>query len=254
MASSGPGARPSSSSTASRPAPWASRSAALEPGQAGDPAQRVALPAPVPEGPPAVERPLAGRGRVVVLVGQVALVGMALQQLGQLRRGHPAGEAQRPRVLGGRLPVGAERGGAPGGRRRMVEDGGGVARRLGMVGQPGRVRGRARLGQQRGQGAAVQVRPATRGAAPAPRPGGPARAGRRRRRPAPGASRRPRTRRRGRARRRPPRPAARSRPAGPPPRRRPGPSWPAATAGPPGPARRPARWPGSPRRRRRAPR
>jgi hypothetical protein len=86
---------------------------------------------------------------------------MALQQLGQRRRAEPVGEPQRPRVLGGRLPVGAERGRPPGGDRGVGEHGGGVARPVGMVGQPGGVRGGAGPGEQCGQGTAVQLRPAT---------------------------------------------------------------------------------------------
>ena len=75
--------------------------------------------------------------------------------------GQPVGEPQRPRVLGGRLPVRAERGRPPGGDRGVGEHGGGVAGPLGMVGQPRRVRGSSTAGQQRGQGTAVQVGPAT---------------------------------------------------------------------------------------------
>jgi hypothetical protein len=85
---------------------------------------------------------------------------VALQQVSQRSRVEPVGEPQRPRVLGGRLPVGAERGRPPGGDGGVGEHGGGVARPVGMVGQPRRVGGGARLGQQRGQGTAVQVGPA----------------------------------------------------------------------------------------------
>jgi hypothetical protein len=134
--------------------------AALEPGQARQPAQRVAFLAPVPQGPPAAQRPLLRRARLGQLVGQVALVGMALEQVGPRRLGQPVGEPQCPRVLGGRLPVGAE-GGRPAGRHRgVLEHGGGVAGPVGMVGQPRRVWGGPWPGQEGGQGAAVQLGPA----------------------------------------------------------------------------------------------
>jgi hypothetical protein len=82
---------------------------------------------------------------------------MALQQLGQRTRGQPVSEPQRPRVLGGGLPVGAKRS-RPAGRDRGVDEhGGGVAGSVGMVGQPGRVRSGTIAGEQSGQDAAVQV-------------------------------------------------------------------------------------------------
>jgi hypothetical protein len=59
---------------------------------------------------------------------------MALQQLGQRRRGQPLGEPQRPCVLGYRLPVRPEHGRPTGGERGVCEHGGGVARPIGMVG------------------------------------------------------------------------------------------------------------------------
>jgi hypothetical protein len=54
------------------------------------------------------------------------------------QRGGP-GETQRPLVLGRRLPVGADRGGAVTRGRRQCKDGGGVARVLSMMNQPRRV-------------------------------------------------------------------------------------------------------------------
>jgi hypothetical protein len=56
--------------------------------------------------------------------------------------------------------VRAERGRPAGGERGVGEHGSGVAAPLGMVSQPGRVGGGSWLGQQRGQGPAVQVGPA----------------------------------------------------------------------------------------------
>ena len=180
---------PARLASASRSRPW---------NQARRDSQRsaVALPAPVPRARQHAERLLAGRGRVVELVGQVALVRMALQQVGQLRRGQSRRRSAAP-ARTGRPPRGGRRARPPAGRRpaRGSSTAAASPAALGVVGEPGRVLGRARPGQQRGQGAAVQVRRGDPAAAPARRPGGRARGGRRRRRPAPGASRRPRTRR-----------------------------------------------------------
>ena len=57
--------------------------------------------------------------------------------------------------------MGAERGRPAGGERGVCEHREAVARPVGMVGQPRRVRGGSWLGQQRGQGTAVQVGSAT---------------------------------------------------------------------------------------------
>ena len=86
---------------------------------------------------------------------------MALQQLGPRRRRQPVGEPQRPRVLGGRLPVGAERGrprAATGAwastARPSPAPSAWWASRAGSGAAPP-------PGQQRGQDAAVQLGPAT---------------------------------------------------------------------------------------------
>jgi hypothetical protein len=57
--------------------------------------------------------------------------------------------------------VRAERSRPASGDRSMCEHGGGVARTVGMVGHPGRVRSSTTVGQQCGQDAAMQVGPAT---------------------------------------------------------------------------------------------
>ena len=104
---------------------------------------------------PALERPL---GRLECLgraVGVRALGGVPLQQLGQPPVLQPAGEAQGRGVVVDRLAVGAEGGGAPGGRGGVLQHGRGHARLLGVVGQPRRlVPGRD---HQVGQYLAVQL-------------------------------------------------------------------------------------------------
>jgi hypothetical protein len=92
---------------------------------------------------------------------------VALQQLGPRRRGQPVREPQRPRVLGGRPLVRAKRGRSAGRDRGVGEHSRAVARPVGMVGQPGWVRGGGPWpGQQRGQRTAVQVGPAPWGERP----------------------------------------------------------------------------------------
>ena len=212
------GRRPSSRATASRPARSAS---ALRPSnQASRDSQRSVSPSLRRSRRARQQSSARSATRLPGRVGRsVALVGMAFQQLGQLGRGQSVGEPQSPRVLGGRLPVGAERGGPAGGDRGVCEHGRAApapsawwASRAGSGAAPGRVRSAARArpcssARRPGASARSTARRASSWRKPTPPPA------------RPGASRRPRTRPHGRARHRPPRPAARTRAAGPPPRR-----------------------------------
>jgi hypothetical protein len=99
-----------------------------------------------------------------------ALGGVPLQQLGQPPVLQPAGEAQGRGVVVGRLPVGAEGGGALGGRGGVLQHGRGHARLPGVVGQPRRlVPGHDR---QVGQDLAVQLDPPAGGDGPLHRQAG----------------------------------------------------------------------------------
>ena len=113
--------------------------AALEPVEAGQPATGVALRDAVAELAVAQERLLARLDRIVDLVGQVALVRAALEQDGAVGDRQLARPAQGARVLGRGLAVGAEQRGALSGGGGVAEHGGGVAGRLGVMREPGRV-------------------------------------------------------------------------------------------------------------------
>ncbi len=90
---------------------------------------------------------------------EVALVGAAVEQVGAGGRVEPAGEAQRPGVLGGGLAVGPQRGGPLARGRGVPQHRVAVAGGLGVVGQPGGV---GAGGVERRQGPAVQRDPAVR--------------------------------------------------------------------------------------------
>ena len=72
-------------------------------------AQHVTLTQPVPLGSVDLERMLERGDAFVVLVGQVAGVGLTLEERRALARRERVGEAKRPGVLRGRLPVRADR-------------------------------------------------------------------------------------------------------------------------------------------------
>jgi hypothetical protein len=118
--------------------------AALEPVQAGEPAPRVALAEGISELAARGERLFASGDRLVHLIGQVALVRAALEQLRPLGGGQLGGPAQRAGVLLGRLAVGAETRGPLGGGDRVAQHRGALAGGFGVVGEPRRV-GAARL-------------------------------------------------------------------------------------------------------------
>jgi hypothetical protein len=138
------------------------RGAAGAPEDLRAPAERVALLQPLTELPSALERVLDRRDRRVVLVGQVARVGAALQQLRALGARQPIAEPEGPRVLRRRLAVGAERGRVGGGRGSEAQDRFGVAGGLGVVREPGQVGRAARWVGERRQRPAVQDQLAVR--------------------------------------------------------------------------------------------
>jgi hypothetical protein len=137
---------------------------ALKPGQAREPAVRVALAAEVAGRTVLVQRLLAGLDGARDVVGQVALVGAALEQVGPAIGRQPCAMAQGAGELGGRLAVGPEHGRTLAGGRGVALHGLGVAGRLGVVGQAGGVRARAR--GERGERAAVQRQAPVRARAP----------------------------------------------------------------------------------------
>ena len=81
------------------------RGPAGAPDELREPTQRIPLPEPVAQQPAALERFLERPDSFVVLIGQVARVGLALEQLGTLAQRQSVTEAQRPCVLGGGLTV-----------------------------------------------------------------------------------------------------------------------------------------------------
>ena len=109
---------------------------AVEPVQAREPAAVVALGDAVAELAVAGERLLARFDRVDHLVGQVALVRAALEQHRLLLGRQLAGPAQGARELRGRLAVRAEPRRVLAGHGRVPQHRGGVAGRLGVVGEP----------------------------------------------------------------------------------------------------------------------
>ncbi len=92
---------------------------------------------------------LARGDRVVHRLGEIALVGVCLQETGALDRREGVGEATRARVLRSRLSVRVECRRPPGGGCRVLEHCRSVGGALGMMRQAGqRVRGHRRAGPE----------------------------------------------------------------------------------------------------------
>ncbi|HVE29874.1 MAG TPA: hypothetical protein VNC80_07410, partial [Mycobacteriales bacterium] len=118
--------------------PLGLRSPLRHPLQPGQPAQPVAHPQALVACAPDRQRLLAGLDRPRTLVGDRALPRHPLEQVGAGRGIQAGAGSQRPLVLGGRVRVRADPGGALGRRGREPERRLGVPARLGVVGEPGR--------------------------------------------------------------------------------------------------------------------
>ena len=104
--------------------------------------------------PPARHRLLQRGDRLAELVEDRALLGVGFEQPRPLDGRHRVGEAQGPRVLGGRLAVGADAGGVPRGLRRELAHRLGLLGALGVVGDARQVARRPR--EQRDEHLAMQ--------------------------------------------------------------------------------------------------
>jgi hypothetical protein len=115
------------------------RGAARAPKEIGQPVEGVALFEPVSERSPVSECLFEGGDSLVVLIGQVALLRSALEQVRTHIRRQAIAEAKRPRVLCGRLTVRPDRdrtlgrGGCEFEHRRRVAD------RLRVMGEPRKI-------------------------------------------------------------------------------------------------------------------
>jgi hypothetical protein len=125
-----------------------------------EPTHPVALAQPIAERPVARERVLHRLDRLAAVVGAEGGAEPALEERDPLLGRQIAAEAQRSRVLGGRLAMRADRLGASRRGRRVLEHGAGVAGGLGVVGEPRRIGGAGRRGDERRQRGPVQLDPA----------------------------------------------------------------------------------------------
>ena len=132
------------------------RVVAGEPDQARQPAVRVPRAQMIAELAVLGQRQPPGLDRRLNIIGQVALVRAALEQLGALGVPEKVGEAQRAGELSGGLTVCAHRGGALPGPHRVAQHRVGVSGRLGMMGDPGQIPTLTAGDDQRLQGASVQ--------------------------------------------------------------------------------------------------
>jgi hypothetical protein len=100
---------------------------------------------------------LERRDAVVVLVGDEALRGSTLQEIGALGDREAITEAERAGVLRGRLAMSGELRCALGRRDCVAQDGVGIAGLLSMMGEPSEIEGAARRLGERRERAAVEV-------------------------------------------------------------------------------------------------
>ena len=159
-ASSRPGSTCSSRATACRLTPRLGHLARVE-AKAREPAQRLALGQTIAALPMQLERIALGLDRRIELTTEIALQRQTLQKLGpELRGGAP--RPQRPRVLGGRLPMGADGPRAPRRSGRVPQHRTDVLRRLRVVGEARQIRRPGRGRGKRREHRAMQRQPAVR--------------------------------------------------------------------------------------------
>jgi hypothetical protein len=98
------------------------RGSAGAPDELREATERVPLSELVALYPAVLERFLERRDSFVVLIGQIARVGLALEQLGSLAQRQPVTEAERTCVLGGGLAMSAQRGSVRGEAGELVPE------------------------------------------------------------------------------------------------------------------------------------